>query len=71
MFVMEFRRLPRKSSYSSNSILKPKAVVTVMQNIPVQHGGGSMIRLSQAKRGAKKHDYIGNLFVKEEVVIME
>ena len=42
----------------------------IMQNIPVQHGGGSMIRLSQAKRGAKKHDYIGNLFVKEEVVIM-
>ena len=31
-------------------------------------GRFSMICLFYAKGGAKKHDYIGNLFVKEEVV---
>ena len=40
IFAMEFRRLPRKSSYSRRS--KSKAVITIMQNIPVQHGGGSL-----------------------------
>ena len=72
MFVMEFRRLPRKSSYSSNSILKPKAVVTIMQNIPVQHRGGSLLFVYiMPKKDQKKHDNIENCLSKKKLYLME